>query len=500
MTIVEGIRVSAELERSNQLLRELSGALRIGGTFHSEGLPTFEVFDPATEEVIASVTDGNADAALEAVTIAYETGREWGQASARIRSDVLRHAYELMIERAEDIALLITREMGKPLVEARGEVVYATDYLRWYAEEALRPGGAFRSSPTGEANIMISRAPVGTCLLITPWNFPIAMAIRKIAPALAAGCSVILKPAELTPLTSLLVADIFQEAGVPNGLVNVVTTTNAPALSRAIMADPRIRKVSFTGSTPVGRLLMEQASVHLLRASMELGGNAPFLVFDDADLERAVEAAMVAKLRNGGQSCTAANRYIVQDGIADAFIEALTESMENVVVGNGLTPGVTLGPLIDDSAVQKCVRLVDDAVAKGAKLLLGGSAIAGQGNFFEPTVLADTPANAELVSNEIFGPVASVTRFSTQAEAIARANDTPFGLSAYVLSQDIDRAMTVADALDTGMVGINQGIVSQVSAPFGGIKQSGLGREGGAEGLEEFQEVRYYALNRRASQ
>jgi succinate-semialdehyde dehydrogenase/glutarate-semialdehyde dehydrogenase len=346
---------------------------------------------------------------------------------------------------------------------------------------------------------MISRAPVGTCLLITPWNFPMAMAIRKIAPALAAGCSVILKPAALTPLTSLLFADIFQEAGVPDGLVNVVTTTNSAALSRAVMADPRVRKVSFTGSTPVGRQLMEQAAEHLMRASMELGGNAPFIVFDDADLERAVGAAMVAKLRNGGQSCTAANRYLVQHGIADAFTEAFVESMKNVVVANGLTPGATLGPLIDDSAVQKCARLVNDAVAKGARLLTGGSAIPGQGNFFEPTVLDNVPLDAEIVTTEIFGPIAAITRFSTQAEAIARANDTPFGLTAYVQTQDIDRALTVSDALETGMVGINQGVVSQVAAPFGGVKHSGLGREGSAEGLEEYQEIRYYALNRRSS-
>jgi succinate-semialdehyde dehydrogenase/glutarate-semialdehyde dehydrogenase len=499
MTIVKRVHTSAELERSRDILRDLSGALRIGGAFHFDSLPTFVVTDPATDETIATITDANTAVALEAVTVAYEAGREWAQTSARQRSDALRRSYDLMIKRAEDIALLITREMGKPLVEARGEVTYATDYLRWYAEEALRPGGDFRPSPAGDTSIMISRAPVGTCLLITPWNFPMAMAIRKIAPALAAGCSVILKPAALTPLTSLLFADIFQEAGVPDGLVNVVTTTNSAALSRAVMADPRVRKVSFTGSTPVGRQLMEQAAEHLMRASMELGGNAPFIVFDDADLERAVGAAMVAKLRNGGQSCTAANRYLVQHGIADAFTEAFVESMKNVVVANGLTPGATLGPLIDDSAVQKCARLVNDAVAKGARLLTGGSAIPGQGNFFEPTVLDNVPLDAEIVTTEIFGPIAAITRFSTQAEAIARANDTPFGLTAYVQTQDIDRALTVSDALETGMVGINQGVVSQVAAPFGGVKHSGLGREGSAEGLEEYQEIRYYALNRRSS-
>jgi succinate-semialdehyde dehydrogenase/glutarate-semialdehyde dehydrogenase len=333
--------------------------------------------------------------------------------------------------------------------------------------------------------------------LITPWNFPMAMATRKIAPALAAGCSVILKPAELTPLTSILVADIFREAGVPEGLVNVVTTTDAASLSRAVMSDDRVRKISFTGSTPVGRLLMGQAADNLLRSSMELGGNAPFIVFDDADLDRAVDAAVVAKLRNGGQSCTAANRFLVQDGIADAFVEGLTERLQAVVVGNGLDDGVTLGPLIDARAVEKCRQLVDGAVRQGARVLTGGNAIAGAGNFFEPTVLDDIPAGAEITTTEIFGPVAAISRFTTQDEAIHRANDTPFGLSTYILTQDVDRAFEVADRLDTGMVGINQGVVSQVAAPFGGVKHSGLGREGSAEGLAEYQEIRYYALNRR---
>ena len=500
MSIAEGLLETKALDLSKHVLNRLSGNLRIGGRLAIDSLPSFSVSDPATDEVIATIDDGNVACALEAVTVAFEAGRAWAQTSARERSEVLRNAYNLIVTRSEEFAVLITREMGKPLAEARNEVIYAADYVRWYAEEALRPGGDFRPSPAGESSIMTSRSPVGTCLLITPWNFPMAMATRKIAPALAAGCSVILKPAALTPLTSFLVADVFKEAGVPDGLVNVVTTTDSASLGRAVMSDPRVRKISFTGSTSVGRGLMEQAAHNLLRSSMELGGNAPFIVFDDANLERAVDAAMVAKFRNGGQSCTAANRFLVQDGIADAFVEAFTEKIKNVVVGNGLTRGVTLGPLIDDRAVQSCRKLVTDAVTRGALLLTGGNKVDGPGHFFEPTVLDRIPVGAEITSNEIFGPVVAITRFATQSEAIALANDTPFGLSAYIQTQDIDRAFTVSDALETGMVGINQGVVSQVAAPFGGVKHSGLGREGSSEGLEEYQEIRYFALNRRTSQ
>ncbi|SKA79434.1 succinate semialdehyde dehydrogenase [Agreia bicolorata] len=485
------------LAASDRVLVSVPPGLRVGGELMVGQRATFAVADPATGATVATVVDATPQDALDAVAIAYESGRAWAATSTRHRSDVLHRAYAILMERRDEIALLITREMGKPLAEARGEVTYASDYVRWYAEEALRPAGNVRPGPEGDVRLLTSRAPVGTCLLITPWNFPMAMATRKIAPALAAGCSVILKPAELTPLTSLLVADIFREAGVPDGLVNVVTTTDAAGLSRAVMADPRVRKVSFTGSTPVGRTLLAQASENLLKTSMELGGNAPLIVFDDADLERAVEGALTAKLRNGGQSCTAANRYLVQEGIADAFIEAFSERMSQIVVGNGLAAGVGLGPVIDQRALDKCTRLVDDAIARGATLATGGKAIDSAGWFFEPTVLVDASDDAEIATTEIFGPVASITRFSTQQEAIDRANDTPFGLSAYVFTQDLDRAFTVADRLETGMVGFNQGIVSNISAPFGGTKHSGLGREGGAEGLEEYQDIRYYAMNRR---
>lgn len=460
---------------------------------------TFEVRDPATERVIATPPDHSTDDALIALERADRAGAAWARTTARHRSDVLHRAYGLLIEQRDRLAAVITREMGKPLAEALGEVQYAADYVRWYAEEALRPAGNYRENPVGGSTILTSRGPIGTALLITPWNFPMAMATRKIAPAIAVGCGSVVKPAALTPLTTLVVAEIFVEAGVPEELVQVVTTTRAGAFSEALMADPRVRKVSFTGSTGVGSVLLGQAAKHVIKSSMELGGNAPLLVFDDADLERAVEGAVVAKLRNGGQSCVAANRILVQDGIADAFVEGFTERMRAAVLGNGLAEGVTLGPVIDDRAVNGFTRLVEDAVAQGADLRLGGSAPDGAGHFFEATVLDRVPESAEIAQTEIFGPIASIARFSDEEDGIARANSTPFGLASYVFSENIDRAFDVADRLDAGMVGINQGIVSNVAAPFGGTKASGLGREGSSEGLEEYQEIRFYNLARRSS-
>lgn len=459
---------------------------------------TFEVRDPATDRVIATPPDHSVDDALDALARADRAGKAWARETARRRSDVLHHAYELLIEQKDRLARIITLEMGKPLAEAYGEVQYASDYVRWYAEEALRPAGNFRENPVGGSTILTSRAPIGTALLITPWNFPMAMATRKIAPAIAVGCGAVVKPAELTPLTTLAVAEIFVQAGVPEDLIQIVTTTRAADLSSALMADPRIRKVSFTGSTGVGSILLGQAAQHVIKMSMELGGNAPLLVFDDADLERAVEGAVVAKLRNGGQSCVAANRILVQSGIADAFVEGFTERMGQAVLGNGLGEGVTLGPVIDDRAVQKFTSLVEDAVAHGADLRLGGTVPEGAGHFFEATVLDRVPEAAEIALTEIFGPVAAISRFNTEAEALERANSTPFGLASYVFTENIDRAFDVADRLDVGMVGINQGIVSNVAAPFGGVKASGLGREGSGEGLEEYQEIRFYNLARRA--
>ncbi|WP_301333155.1 NAD-dependent succinate-semialdehyde dehydrogenase [Mycolicibacterium frederiksbergense] len=456
-----------------------------------------EVCNPATGRVITTVPDYDPAQAVQAVATAAAAGPDWAARTPRQRADILRRWYDLIIEHAETIALLITREMGKPLPEARAEVVYGSDFVRWYAEETVRPAGNVREVPAGGATLLTRRAPVGLSVLITPWNFPLAMATRKIAPALAAGCPALIKPATLTPLTTYYVVGLARRAGVPDDLIQVVTTSDAAAFSTAVLSDSRVRKVSFTGSTGVGKVLLGHAAQNVLRSSMELGGDAPLIVFDDADLERAVNGAYAAKMRNGGQSCIAANRIFVQDGIADAFVEGLTEKMAAAVVGDGLADGVTLGPLIDDRAVSSMQRLVDDAVAKGAAVRTGGRAIEASGHFFEATVLDRLPSTAEIANTEIFGPVAAIQRFSTQAEVIARANATEYGLAGYVFTENLDRALNVADALQTGLVGINQGVPSNAAAPFGGMKQSGLGREGSAEGLDEYQEIRFYNVARR---
>ncbi|MEV0288878.1 NAD-dependent succinate-semialdehyde dehydrogenase [Kribbella sp. NPDC050820] len=466
-------------------------------------LPTgpveFDVRNPATDEVIAKLPDAEPAEALEAIAGADEAGRDWAVTSPRQRADTLRRWYDLLLEHAEDIALLITREMGKPLAESRAEVTYGSDFVRWYAEQAVRPGGNVRDVPAGGGTLLTRRAPVGLSVLITPWNFPLAMATRKIAPALAAGCPVIIKPATLTPLTTHYSVGLAYRAGVPENLIQVITTTNAAAFSEAALADPRVRKVSFTGSTEVGKVLLRLAADNVLRSSMELGGNAPLIVFDDADLERAVNGTYSAKMRNGGQSCIAANRIYVQDGIADAFIEALTEKMSNAITGDGLADNVDLGPLIDGRAGASMQRLVDDAVAHGARMLTGGQAIVGPGNFFPPTVIDQVPTTADIAHSEIFGPIAAIQRFSTQAEVLQRANATEFGLAGYVFTENLDRALNLADALQTGLVGINQGAPSNAAAPFGGVKQSGLGREGSDEGLDEYQEIRFYNIARRGT-
>lgn len=461
--------------------------------------PTFYVHDPATEEVIASVPEYSIEDSFKALDQAEEAGRKWAKTTPRLRSDTLQAVYARLIENQERLALVMTREMGKPLTEARGEVQYAADYVRWYAEEILRPQGNYRTTPNGDGTILTSRGPVGTTLLISPWNFPMAMATRKIAPALAAGCAAIVKPAALTPLTTLLVVQLMVEAGVPEELVRVITTKKSAAFSAALMADQRIRKVSFTGSTGVGSVLLSQAAQNITKASMELGGNAPFIIFDDADLERAVEGAYAAKMRNGGQSCVAANRFLVQEGIADDFVAAFGARMASVAVGNGLMDGVALGPVISEGAAVEHENLIRDAISHGAELVTGGERPAGTGHFVEPTVLDHVPASARIATTEIFGPVAAISRFKTQDEAIEQANDTPFGLAGYVFSESVDRVLTVADALEVGMVGINNGVVSNVAAPFGGVKQSGLGREGSGEGLEEYQEIRFYNISRRTS-
>jgi succinate-semialdehyde dehydrogenase / glutarate-semialdehyde dehydrogenase len=465
------------------------------------GLPTdgIGVDDPATGERIATIADIDVDGALRAVETADAAGRAWARTTPRERANVLLAWHALLVEHTEDLAHLITREMGKPLAEARGEVKYGSDFVRWYAEEAVRPAGSFRDAPDGGANILTRRAPVGLSVLITPWNFPLAMATRKIAPAVAAGCAAVVKPATATPLTTIYAVQLAVQAGVPAELVQVVTTSSSSKFSEAVLRDSRVRKVSFTGSTEVGRTLMRLASDNVLRSSMELGGNAPFLVFDDADLERAIDGAMVAKLRNGGQSCIGANRFYVQEGIADAFAEGLAARMREVAVGSGLGVGTGLGALIDARAVQQMRALTDGAVAQGAELLTGGTELGEVGHFFAPTVLDRVPSDADVATTEIFGPIAAIQRFGTEDEAVARANATEFGLAGYVFSESLDRALNVADRLETGIVGINQGVPSNAAAPFGGIKQSGLGREGSAEGIEEYQSVRFYNIARRAT-
>jgi len=457
------------------------------------------VQDPATGETIAHVRDDDVEKALAAVGEADRAGAAWSRTTPRQRADVLHAWYDNLIAHAEDLAHLISREMGKPLAEARGEVKYGTDFVRWYAEEAVRPEGSFREAPDGAASILPRRSPVGLAVLITPWNFPLAMATRKIAPALAAGCPVLVKPATLTPLTTYFAVKLAVEAGVPEDLIQVITTSNSKAFSEAILSDPRVRKVSFTGSTPVGRQLLQLASRNVLRSSMELGGNAPLIIFDDADLQRAVEGTFAAKLRNGGQSCIGANRIYVQDGIADAFVAALTERFTQVPVGSGLGEGTLLGALIDDRAITQMEAFTRNAIDLGAKLLTGGHSYDSAGHFFAPTVLDRVPEESEVATSEIFGPIAAIQRFSSEAEALSRANATEFGLAGYVFTENLDRALNVADSLETGIVGINQGVPSNAAAPFGGVKQSGLGREGSSEGLEEYQNIRFYNLARRAT-
>ncbi len=464
---------------------------------HEPGANEFAVLDPSTEQRIATLPSYSTDYALEQVGIADEAGRAWAATTPRHRSDVLHNVYAHLIANRDRLAYVISREMGKTLAEALGEVQYAADYVRWNADSLLSPAGGYRENPVGGSTILTKRAPVGLALLIAPWNFPMAMITRKIAPAIAAGCGSVIKPAGLTPLTTLLTVELMAEAGVPRELMRVVTTTQSGAFSEAVLGDPRVRKISFTGSTEVGSTLMGLAAKNIVKSSMELGGNAPCLVFDDADLERAVEGVFLAKMRNGGQSCVAANRIYVQDGIADAFVEAFAEKMSKVKLGAAIAEGADLGPVIDRRAVDRLSALVKNATEQGAELRAGGSAPDAPGYFFEATVLDKVSAETDIACTEVFGPVAAISRFSTQEEALTIANDTPFGLAGYVFTENLDRALNVADALETGLVGINNGVPSNVAAPFGGMKQSGLGREGSHEGLEEYQEIRFYNIARR---
>jgi len=470
--------------------------LLVGGRWvDAAGGGTFGVEDPSTGATIAEVADGTPDDALAALAAAHDAQAEWGSHPPRERGEILRRAYEAMVERADDLALLMTLEMGKPVAESKAEVTYAAEFFRWFAEQAVRIDGRFAVAPNGQGRLLVAKQPVGPCYLITPWNFPAAMATRKIGPAVAAGCTMILKPAGSTPLSALAVAEILMEAGLPEGVLSVITSSSSSAVSKPIISDFRLRKLSFTGSTEVGRKLMEQASEQILRVSMELGGNAPFLVFDDADLDAAVEGAMIAKMRNIGEACTAANRFYVADRVAGEFTGRMAERMDALKVGRGTEPGIDVGPLIDDDQRGKVDELVQDAVGKGASAVVGGERLDGAGYFYAPTVLSDVTADARLLKEEIFGPVAPVRGFGSEDEAVAWANDTEFGLVAYVFTSDLGRAFRVMEKLEYGMIGLNQGLVSNPAAPFGGIKHSGVGREGGHEGIEEYLETKYCAVS-----
>ncbi|MEV4781844.1 NAD-dependent succinate-semialdehyde dehydrogenase [Burkholderia sp. LMU1-1-1.1] len=452
---------------------------------------TFEVFDPATEEVLAAVASASIDDALDAVAAAHAAGRAWAATAPRRRGEILRKAFELLMARQEEYARLIVLESGKALAEARGEVAYAAEFLRWYSEEAVRIVGEVSTAPGGANRILVVRQPIGVAVFVTPWNFPAAMATRKIGPALAAGCTVVLKPASETPLTALAMAGLFEEAGVPAGVINVVPSRQSGKIVNAMLHDPRVRKLSFTGSTGIGRVLLSQAADKVVKCSMELGGNAPFIVFADADLDVAVASAMVAKLRNGGESCTAANRFYVERPVAGEFARRFAAAMAAVRLGPGLDEGVQLGPLINRDTLDKVAQLVEEAVGQGATVLTGGKARGGPGYFYEPTLLTDVRADARILKQEIFGPVAPLCVFDTVEEAIALANDTEFGLVSFVHTRDLAKALAVSERIEAGMVGINRGVVSDPAAPFGGWKQSGVGREGGHDGLLEYLESKY---------
>ena len=469
--------------------------LFIGGKWvAAESGKTFPVVDPATGKELCQVADASPADGVAALDAAVAAQADFAKMAPRERGEILRRAYELLMKRQDELALLMTLEMGKPLAESKGEIAYAAEFFRWFAEEAVRIDGGFATAPNGAGRFLITKQPVGPTLLITPWNFPMAMGTRKIGPAIAAGCTSVIKPAAQTPLSMLALAGILAEAGLPEGVLNVVTTSDSGGVMEPLIRDGRARKLSFTGSTGVGRKLLEQCADKILRTSMELGGNAPFLVFDDADMDAAIEGAMQAKMRNIGEACTAANRFYVQRGVVEEFARRLTERMQALPMGRGTEKDVVVGPLIDDKAVDKVTELVKDATDRGARVLTGGSGVDGPGHFYQATVLTDVPQEARLTHEEIFGPVAPITPFDTEEEAVAKANDTEFGLVSYVFTSDLKRALRVSEALEAGMIGLNQGIVSNPAAPFGGIKQSGLGREGGSVGIDEFLETKYIAV------
>ncbi|CAG4901666.1 MULTISPECIES: NAD-dependent succinate-semialdehyde dehydrogenase [Acidithrix] len=486
-------------DEESKVLASIEKRLYIGGEWiEAKGNATFDVEDPATGATIAKVADATPSDALSALDAAHSAFGEWSQTAPRYRAEIIRRAYELIMQKQEELALLMTLEMGKPLPEARGEVAYAADFFRWFSEEAVRIDGRYYVAPDGNSRVLTLKQPVGVAYMITPWNFPLAMGTRKIGPALAAGCTVILKPAEQTPLCSLALMSIMVEAGLPSGVLNVIPTSDPAAVTDVLLEDPRLRKLSFTGSTDVGRMLAGRSANKLLRVSMELGGNAPFIVFDDANIDLAVDQAMIAKMRNMGEACTSANRFLVAASVADEFAQKLASRMGALKLGRGTEADSNVGPLIDLDAIAKVQRLVGDAIALGAKVLTGGEAVAGDGYFYKPTVLVDVPSNAAISTNEIFGPVAPIVTFANEEEAVRLANSTEYGLVAYIFTSNVSRALRVSESLQTGMVGLNQGMVSNAGAPFGGVKSSGFGREGGFEGIEEYLDLKYVAINHRA--
>jgi len=488
--------ITADQEKS--VITNAPSRLFVGGEWRdATGGATLNVEDPSTGETIATVADATPEDAASALDAACGVQAEWAAHPPRERGEILRRAYEAIVERADELALIMTLEMGKPIAESKAEIAYASEFFRWFAEEAVRIEGRYATAPNGAGRLLTMRQPVGPCYMITPWNFPMAMGTRKIGPAVAAGCTMVVKPAKQTPLSMLALAQILHEAGLPDGVLNVFTSSSASKTTGPLIDDPRLRKLSFTGSTEVGRQLMGQASKNLLRVSMELGGNAPFVVFEDADLDAAVEGAMVAKMRNIGEACTAANRFHVHASVADEFTERLARRMGGLQLGRGSEDGVQVGPLIDDDQRGKVGELVEDALAGGARCVVGGpERIPGvPGYFYPPTVLTEVPDDARLLREEIFGPVAPIATFETEDEAIDAANRTEYGLVAYVFTRDLDRALRVIERLETGMVGLNQGLVSNAAAPFGGVKQSGFGREGGAEGIDEYLSVKYAAIS-----
>ena len=478
-----------------RLLSSVPTGLWIGGE-ERPGSSTFDVLNPATDEVLTTVGNATATDAIEAMDAACAVQADWAATPARERGEILRAVFEMIIERADDVATLMTLEMGKVVAESMGEVKYGAEFFRWFAEEAVRIHGRYTPSPAGTGRIVVTKQPLGPCYAITPWNFPLAMGTRKIGPALAAGCTMIVKPAQETPLTMLLLAKLMAEAGLPKGVLSVLPSNKPREVTTALIEDGRLRKLTFTGSTGVGKALVKQSADALLRTSMELGGNAPFVVFDDADVDAAVEGAMLAKMRNGGEACTAANRFYVANTLLDDFTDKFVKRMGELTLGNGLDPSTKLGPLINPNQLKTVQELVDDAVEKGATVATGGQAPGGPGNFYPATVLTGVPLNARILKEEVFGPVAPIVGFDTEQQGIAAANDTEYGLAAYIFTQSLDRALRVAESIEAGMVGVNRGVISDPAAPFGGVKESGFGREGGFEGIEEYLDVKYIALTK----